>query len=125
MTRLNETEQARCVGYLEAFQADLLTMIHSAWIKTGSPVSGAYVKSGKQDDIPAEGVLLPVIVTGEHPEFRIVHKMQHEERIIAAALVRCTRNNDYVVMGMGKLCDCTLLSEVIVKAKNILLHTDS
>lgn len=123
MSRLTNTEQARCIGYLEAFQADLLTMIHDAWIKNGSPAGGSRVKFDNEDNV--EGMLLPLILKDKNPEFLIIQRSQYEDRIIAGAQVLCARDNDYTVIGIGKLCSCTLLSEVIVKAKTILLNIDS
>lgn len=122
MTTLNNTEKARCIGYLEAFQVDLLNIIHDAWVKNGSPAGGSRVKFDNEDNI--EGTLLPLILKDKNPEFLIVQRLQYEDRVIAGAQVLCARDNDYTVIGIGKLCSCTLLSEVIVNAKTILLNID-
>jgi hypothetical protein len=124
MIRLTETEAARATGFMKAFKEDLMSMIYESWKKTDYPIGGLYARSAKTEDIPDYGILLPEVVEGSSPVLRIVHKKKDESKTVAVAVVQAVRGNDYSVITTGPLSDCVLLSDVVAKAKTILLNID-
>jgi hypothetical protein len=125
MTKLNDIDKQRAWGFLQVFHTDLLGLIHDSWVKTGLPIGGCYVRSGKLEDLPESGLLLPMIIQGAGPlEFAIIKKFQSGYNRIGAAIIQGTFNNDYRVLCIGIFSDCILLSEVITKAKSILLNVN-